>query len=60
MAFSQRHGDGEAEKLSETGSDISQIGGSDSRRKLKKYVYLKIDPNIQLTSKFAFFGSCAM
>ena len=30
MAFSQRHGDGEAEKLSETGSDISQIGEADN------------------------------
>jgi len=31
MAFSHRPGEMEMEKMSEEGSDISQIGGADSR-----------------------------
>ena len=33
MAFSHRPGEAELEKMSEEGSDISAIGGSDSRWK---------------------------
>ena len=31
MAFSNRQGEGENEKVSEEGSDISQISGSETR-----------------------------